>query len=114
MHALVGQLLLSIGAFFMVVAGVGLIRMPDLFTRMSASTKAATLGVGFTMLGAAFHFGDPGVSARAVATIAFMFLTAPVAAHMIGRAGFLAGARLWSGTVANELAGRYDHKLRVL
>ncbi|GAB4462075.1 MAG: hypothetical protein Kow0031_40840 [Anaerolineae bacterium] len=62
MTDIISAILLSLGAFFMLVAGVGLVRMPDLFLRMSASTKAATLGVGCTLLGVvdtAFQFGQP-------------------------------------------------------
>ena len=108
MHVFIGQLLILVGAFFYVVAGLGVIRMPDLFTRMSASTKASTLGSSFTLLGVAFHFADPAVTTRALATIAFLFLTAPVASHMIGRGGYLSKVALWKGTIANELKGRYD------
>lgn len=100
--------LLLIGTFFMFVGAVGIIRMPDLFMRMSATTKAATLGVTFMLLAAVVHFNELGVGTRALATICFVFITAPVAAHMIGRAGYVRGAELWKGTFADELRGRYD------
>jgi len=101
--------LLALGTFFMFVGALGVLRLPDLYMRMSASTKSSTLGVGFILLAAAFYFGDDlGVAARALVTIAFLLLTAPVAAHMIGRAGYYSGAKLWSGSVIDELKGRYD------
>jgi multicomponent Na+:H+ antiporter subunit G len=100
--------LMLVGAGFMLLAALGVARMPDLFTRMHASTKSATLGVGCLMLGAALHFGDAGVTARALAVVAFLFATAPVAAHMIARAGYLSGVPLWEGTLSDELRGRYD------
>jgi multicomponent Na+:H+ antiporter subunit G len=100
--------LLLIGAFFMFVGAVGVVRMPDLFMRMSATTKSATLGVSFMLAAAAVHFAELGLASRMVATIAFMFLTAPVAAHMIGRAGYARRVELWKGTIADELRGRYD------
>jgi len=95
-------LLLSIGVFFNLVAGLGLLRMPDLYMRVSATAKAATLGVGCLLGAAAIHFGELGVSSRAVATIVFIFFTAPVAGHMIGRAGYIAGVPLWEKNLTDQ------------
>lgn len=99
---------LLIGTFFTVVAALGVVRFPDLYMRMSAATKSTTLGCGFMLLGGAIYFSDDfGVTARAIAVIGFVFLTAPVGAHMIGRAGYISGAKLWNKSVVNELEGRY-------
>jgi multicomponent Na+:H+ antiporter subunit G len=95
--------LLVAGAFFMLLAGVGLVRLPDLYTRMSATSKAATLGASLVLAGAAVHFGAAAVAGKAVVIVAFLFLTAPLAAHAIGRAGYRRGSRPWEGTVADEL-----------
>ena len=100
--------LFLVGTFFMVLAGIGLLRMPDLFLRMSASTKASTLGAGFILLAAALYFEDLGTTSRALATIVFIFLTAPVAAHRIGRAAYFNGVPLWEGTKRDDLSGHYD------
>jgi len=111
---LVAAIFLVIGSFFMLIAGIGVVRLPDLYLRMSATTKAATFGVGFTVLAAATFFGDLGVSTRAVATVLFLFLTAPVAAHVLGRAAYLNEVPLWEGTITDELKGKYNlksHKL---
>jgi multicomponent Na+:H+ antiporter subunit G len=70
---------------------------------MSATSKAATLGASLVLLGAALHFGTAAVVGRAVVIVAFLFLTAPVAAHAIGRAGYRRGSPLWTGTTADEL-----------
>jgi multicomponent Na+:H+ antiporter subunit G len=51
-----------------------------------------------------------GVGARALATVFFVFLTAPVAAHMIGRAAYVVGVPLWNGTIVDELHGRYERQ----
>ncbi len=100
--------LLLIGVFFMFVGAMGLLRMPDLYMRMSATTKSATLGVSFMLLAAALHFEDIGIFNRSLATIAFLYLTAPVAAHMIARAAYIRKVELWDGTQADELEGRYN------
>lgn len=100
--------LLLIGAIFMLLAAIGITRMPDVFTRMQPATKAATLGVGFMLLAVAFHFETVGASARAVAIITFVALTSPVAAHLIGRAAYVLGVPLYKGTEVDELGGCYD------
>ena len=104
----VTAVLLITGGFFMLVGSIGLLRMPDLYMRMSATTKSVTLGVSFSLLGAAVHFNELGVGARVLATVAFVYLTAPIAAHMIGRAGYARGPDLWEGTISDDLQGRYD------
>jgi len=100
--------LLFIGGFFMLVAALGVLRMPDLFLRLSTTTKASTLGACSLLLAAAVHFNDFGIGARIAAIIAFIVMTAPVAAHMIGRAAYFSNEPLWKGTVRDELRGRYD------
>lgn len=108
------SVLLLAGASFMILAAIGILRLPDLPTRMHASTKAGALGTMLIMGGVALHFADSAITARAVAFIVFVLLTAPIAAHVIGRAGYFTGIRLWEGTVKDELRERYDpdtHKL---
>lgn len=102
--------LLMIGGVFLLTAAIGVFRMPDLFTRMQTATKAATLGIGCVLLAVAVYMNDFGVAIRAVLTILFFFLTAPVAAHMIGRAAYFIGVPLWQGTIVDELRGHYDRR----
>ncbi len=105
-HALV-----LVGAFFALVAAIGLLRMPDLLMRMHAATKAGTLGASLLLLAVAVSFGDSGVTVRALAAIVFLFLTAPVAAHVIGRSAYYAGrVKLWHGTLVDELQERRGHR----
>jgi multicomponent Na+:H+ antiporter subunit G len=102
--SLLGALLLLIGAGFSLVAALGVVRMPDVYTRMHAATKAGVLGAGLVLLGAAAVTGSQGVLLRALATVAFLVLTAPVASHLIARAALQSGrSPLWAGTIRNEL-----------
>jgi len=87
-----------IGGFFAVIAGLGILRLPDVLIRMHATTKAGTLASGLIMLAVAAGFADASTVARAVAIMLFLLLTAPVAAHMIGRAAFRSGVPLWPPT----------------
>lgn len=107
MNEIIRNVLMLIGASFLLLAAIGIIRMPDLYSRIQAATKAATLGIGCLILALAVHFGDTGITVRALLVIAFFFLTAPVAAHVIGRAAYFVGVPLWEGTIINELHGRY-------
>jgi multicomponent Na+:H+ antiporter subunit G len=101
--ALVTVLVLG-GAAFVLVAALGLVRMPDLPMRMHAATKAGTLGAGLLLGAVALAFSDVGVTIRALATIGFLFLTAPISAHVIGRAAYRSGIELWERTCLDELA----------
>ena len=112
-EAITGVLLL-LGALLMLLAAVGLMRMPDLLTRMHAATKAGALGAGLMVSALAISFADGEVVARAVAIVAFIVLTAPIAAHMIGRAAYVVGVPLWEHSVKDELQGRYDVERHVL
>lgn len=94
------------GGFFALVAGLGILRLPDVLIRMHASTKAGTLASGLVMAAVALFYGDASTVARAVAIVLFLMLTAPVAAHMIGRAAFRSGVALWPSTVVDEDARR--------
>lgn len=107
-------LLLLLGSIFMLLAAIGLARMPDVFTRLHSTTKSSTLGVGLIMLGVALLFNDFAIGVRALAIVAFIFSTAPVAAHMIGRAAYLSGVPLWKGTLSDEMRGCYDLKTHTL
>jgi multicomponent Na+:H+ antiporter subunit G len=107
-------ILMAIGGALMLLAGIGILRMPDLFTRMHVATKSATLGVGCVLIAVALFFGDIGVFTRALLVILFFFLTAPVGAHLIGRAGYIVGTPLWEGTKWDELKDKYDHSNHTL
>jgi multicomponent Na+:H+ antiporter subunit G len=102
--------LVLIGGAFMLLAGVGVVRMPDLFMRMQAATKGATLGAGCLLLAVAIHFRNIDVSARALLVIVFIFMTAPVAAHMIARAAYAVGVPLWQGTLRDEFKAARDKR----
>ena len=101
-------LTLTIGTAFVFLAAVGVLRMPDLYSRMHASTKAGTLGVSCLVFAVAIYFDDLGVFTRALLVITFLFLTAPVAATMIAHAAYFTDVPQWEGTVIDELRERND------
>ena len=91
-----------VGSAFAILAAVGVLRMPDVFTRMQASTKASTLGFGCLVIGAALQLGDAASAIRLLSIGAFLLLTTPVSAHVIARGAYRARVQLWSGTVLDE------------
>ena len=94
--------LFVVGATFALLAGVGVLRMPDVFTRMQASTKASTLGLGCLLAGVALRNPQLAFVVRAASIAAFMLLTTAVAAHVIARAAARGGAPIWNGTLVDE------------
>ncbi len=104
------SLVMLLGGLFALLAAVGILRLPDLYTRMQAAAKGGTLGAGLLILSVVIHFNDLGVAVRGTLVIVFLFLTAPIAAHMIGRAAYFVGYPPWEGTKVDELQGHYDPK----
>jgi len=96
--------LVGAGAFFVLVAAFGLVRLKDVLMRMHASSKASTLGAICTLAAVAVRFGDAAVTARVVLTCLFLLATAPVAAHAIARAAYRRGVDLCDETERDELA----------
>ena len=103
MTDLITAFLLVAGGLFALAAAVGVLRLPDVLIRMHASTKAGTLGCGLILVALAVFSGETTVITRAIVAIVFLLLTAPIAAHMIGRAAYRTGAPLWEGTVIDEM-----------
>lgn len=108
------MILSSIGAIAILSASIGMLRMPDLYLRLSVTTKAATLGVGLILVGAAFYFQNVGVTSRVLAIILFITVTAPVSAQLIGRAAYLIKTKMWQHTIIDELDGMYDNTTNTL
>lgn len=96
--------LLVAGSAFVAVAALGLVRLPDVYLRMHSLAKAGTLGCGLVLAGVAFALPDVGVLLRVVGAVLFLFVTAPVASHLIGRAAHRTGSPQWEGTVVDEWA----------
>ena len=89
--------LVLVGAFFLVVGTVGLLRLPNVYNRLHATTKATTLGASSMALAAwAFH-GPGGEGLLALVTVLFLFVTAPTGAHLISRSAERMGVEFEEG-----------------
>lgn len=97
------MVLASLGCLLILLASVGLLRMPDVYMRMQVASKASTLGTAFVLAGAALGLGDPPAAVRAVVAILFLCITTPVAAHLLGRAAVRTGVAFSNETQPIEL-----------
>lgn len=96
---------ISVGVLFIIVTAIGLIRLPDLYTRAHAASKSATLGVMCVLLGVFFHFWliEDHFNPRILLGILFIFITGPVGGHIMSRSSYIAGVKPWEGTVHDDL-----------
>ncbi|MFB2550984.1 monovalent cation/H(+) antiporter subunit G [Ensifer soli] len=91
------------GAVFTLLAAIGILRFPDLYTRMHAASKAGTVGSGLLLLAAGLNAADPAVLMRALLGFVFFILTAPVAAHLLARAAHAAGQKQYGLSAVDEM-----------
>jgi multicomponent Na+:H+ antiporter subunit G len=98
---LIGSILVLIGAFFLFSAGLGLMRMPDAYTRIQAGTKATTLGNVLVVAGIAFY--HPDWTFRLILVALFVLLTNPVSSHALSRAAHAIRTQMTPATVSDAL-----------
>lgn len=96
-NVLAGFLILG-GSMFVLTAAIGLIRLPDLYTRMHAASKAGTLGSCVLLLALAVVSDELSIVTRVLGGVTFFLLTAPVSAHLLAKAAHAAGIGLWSSS----------------
>lgn len=102
--ALLTSVLILAGSAFALVAAIGLNRLPDIYSRMHAASKAGTVGSGLLLLAVGLHSGDISVLARALAGFFFFVLTAPVSAHLLAMASLRAGYSMANQSACNEMS----------
>ena len=101
--------LILIGSGFTLTASIGLLRLPELYTRMHAASKAGTLGSCAVLLALAVYADDPAISLRALAGMVFFLLTVPISSHLLARAAHVAGYRLWEHSERDDLKTALEH-----
>jgi multicomponent Na+:H+ antiporter subunit G len=101
-----GCVLLLLGSLFSLIAAIGVLRLPDLLTRMHAASKAGLVGAGFVLLAVAVISADIGVALRAIVGVVFLLLTTPVAAHLLARASYRTSDQLGENMVIDELKSK--------
>lgn len=94
-----------VGIIFTIVTMIGILRLPDVYTRAHAASKSATLGVLSILLGVFLHFWlkEGHFSIQLLLGILFLFITSPVGGHLMGRAAYMSGVKPTEETVDNDL-----------
>ncbi len=108
MNETVGSILILIGLTFDFFGCLGLVRFPDVYTRLQASAKCITLGTCGILLGLICFKGFSAAGIKALLCVVFIILTAPVSAHALARAAYRSGVKPWAGTVIDEYAEDMD------
>lgn len=98
-------LFITIGVFFIVVTTIGLIRLPDVYSRAHAASKSATLAVMSILIGVFLHFWlvEGNFNPRIILGIIFLFITGPVGGHMMAKAAYFSGVPLAKETVRDDM-----------
>ncbi len=102
--------LLVIGSAFTLVAALGLLRLPDIYTRMHAASKAGTLGSGLLLVTLGIQSGDTATLTRSLAGVFFFLLTAPISAHLLAKASYATGYRMTEKSVIDEMPDASEKK----
>lgn len=103
---------ISVGVFFILVTAIGLIRLPDVYSRAHAASKSATLGVMSILIGVFLHFWliEGNFNPRIILGIVFLFITGPVGGHMMAKAAYFSGVPLAKETVRDDMAPLVDRE----
>ncbi len=99
-------LLSMAGVAFMLVSAIGLIRLPDIFSRMHAAGKASTAGVSCLLLAAGIYFWDANLFWRMILLIVLIFATAPIATTAMARAAYRTGSLRQLNLNRDEMGGK--------
>ncbi|MHC4572674.1 MAG: monovalent cation/H(+) antiporter subunit G [Planctomycetota bacterium] len=107
---IIGYILIVIGVLFDIFGCIGLVRFPDVYNRLQASTKCVTLGTILLLLGVALASGSGATSGKAVICAVFILITSPTAAHAIAKGAYASRVPLWEKSVADKYAEQVDTK----
>ena len=102
MREIIAFTVMGLGVAFNLLGCIGLIRLPDLYNRLQASTKCVTLGTIFIMLGVLIYSGWNGAGIKALLTLIFILITSPTAAHALARGAHKTGVRLWEKSICDK------------
>ncbi len=104
MNEIIGIVFIVIGLIFDFFASLGLIRLPDVYNRLHSSIKCVTLGTSSILFGLFLFKGISATGIKALLCIVFLFLTAPVSAHVLARAAHKSKVKLWEKSVCDKYA----------
>ena len=110
MNDILIMILSTLGAVFILIASFGVFKMPDFYSRLSVTIKAATLGIGCILIAAVLYFSDFSVTTKAIAIMFFLLITSPVAGFLISKVAYMTGTKLWKHSLMDELKDDLEKK----
>jgi len=110
MTDIIGYILIIIGILFDIFGCIGLVRFPDVYNRLQASTKCVTLGTILLLIGVAVISGFGSISAKAIICAVFILITSPTAAHAIAKGAYASGVKLWENSIVDKYAEEKNSK----
>ncbi|MCX7910703.1 MAG: monovalent cation/H(+) antiporter subunit G [Endomicrobia bacterium] len=110
MNEIIGLFFITIGVIADLIGCLGLVRFPDVYTRLQASTKCVTLGTCGIFFGVFFYYGFTIIGLKALLIIIFVFLTSPVSSHALAKAAYKSGVKMCQQSVCDEYR---NHKERI-
>ncbi len=102
MNELISFIIISIGILADIIGCIGLVRFPDVYTRLQASTKCVTLGTCGIFFGVFFYYGFTSIGIKALLVMIFIFLTSPVSSHALARAAYKSNIKLSEKSICDE------------
>ena len=108
MNEIASNIIIATGILFNLFGCIGLIRLPDVYNRLQAATKCATLGTCGILLGLLVRYGFTDIGVKSAIAIPILFLTSTVAAHALIRGAYRFGVKLWSGSVTDAYGKEID------
>jgi multicomponent Na+:H+ antiporter subunit G len=112
MSEIIGYILIFLGIFFDLAGCIGLVRFPDVYNRLQASTKCVTLGTILLLLGAALNSGSGAMAVKALVCAGFILVTSPTAAHAIAKGAYASGVHLWEKTVVDKYSEQFTEETK--
>jgi len=112
MSDIIGYILIIIGILFDIFGCIGLVRFPDVYNRLQASTKCVTLGTILLLVGVALISGVGSISSKAIVCAVFILITSPTAAHAIAKGAYASGVKLWENSVVDKYAEQKEKTTR--
>jgi len=101
---ILGYIFIVIGVIFDLLGCIGLVRLPDVYNRLQASTKCVTLGTSLLLVGVFLVFGISALGIKAILCAGFILITSPTGAHALARGSHSGGVKLWEGSVIDVYA----------
>lgn len=105
-----GYILIGVGILFNIFGCIGLVRFPDVYNRLQASTKCVTLGTILLLVGVALVSHSGPIIAKAIICAVFILVTSPTAAHAIAKGSYASGVKMWENSVVDKYAEKFEKK----